>query len=51
MRMNVWLMTALLIIAMFFVANLLRERFMVPTFPTKYADQRMVTPAGNRITY
>lgn len=49
--MNAWLMTALLIVAMLFVANMLRERFSVPIFPTKYADQRMITPAGNRITY
>lgn len=49
--MNAWLMTALLIVVTFFVANMFREGFMVPIYPTKYADQRLITPAGNRITY
>jgi hypothetical protein len=51
MRMNGWIMTALLVVLTFFVANMFSERFSVPIFPTKYADQRMITPAGNRITY
>ena len=49
--MNAWLMTLVLVVLAFFVVNLFRERFTLPVFPTKYADQRMVTPAGNRITY
>lgn len=52
MRVPTWLRIAIIVVAVFLVAKMIsREGFMVPVFPTKYADQRMTTPAGNRITY
>jgi hypothetical protein len=52
MRIPRWLSLVLIVVVVFFVVRMYsREGFSVPVFPSAEQDKKLVTPAGNVITY
>ena len=47
-----WLRIALIVAAVFLTVKMItREGFALPVFPSAEQDKKLVTPAGNVITY
>ena len=52
MRVPTWLRVLLIVVAVFLVAKMVsREGFSLPVFPSAEQDKKLVTPAGNVVTY
>lgn len=52
MKLNMkFLYSLVIVIVLVYVLKKLREGFAVPVFPSPEQDQKLVTPAGNVITY
>jgi hypothetical protein len=52
MRIPRWVSLVLIAIVVFSVVGMFsREGFSVPVFPSAEQDKKLVTPAGNVITY